>query len=209
LLIVEGAHDLELQVRDDDLVAKQKPPKPPAHAVDLAVLHVDHPRISAQDWRSPLVLRVSQKVRYADGTASFTSSFRGEDLQPADTALVFRWKGLRQDFEQRIKTYQEHILTEHATLGLACVLLTRHTDFRISEVCRRGDRVDYWIGDSKKRKRFVLEVGGEQGGSLEGLANEKTTQLRGNPWHRAGFICVAVYEGAAARLWFCTHGSSS
>src|SRR5712692_463220 len=170
-----------------------KPEPMPIPAIDVSRLHEDHPKVCAQDWRSPLVHRLLGGSKYADGTASLNDSFRDEDLREAVGQLPLHWKGLKDDFDQRINSYQEHILTEHATLGLACILLTRHTNLRISEVCRRGERVDYWIGNAKVRKRFVLEVGGQQSGSLEALSTEKTKQLRQNPWGRNGFICVAVY----------------
>jgi hypothetical protein len=136
-------------------------------------------------------------------------SFRAENTKVVSSQLPLQWAGLKDDFNQCINTYQDPVLTEFATLGLACILLSRHTNFRISEVTRRGERVDYWIGDDKVRKRFVLEVGGQQGGSLESLSTAKTDQLNDNPWGRNGFICVAVYEAYAARLWFCTIGSIS
>jgi len=123
--------------------------------------------------------------------------------------LPLRWAGLKDDFKQCINTYQDPVLTEFATLGLACILLSRHTNFTISEVTRRGERVDYWIGDGVIRKRFVLEVGGQQGGSIELLSLAKTNQLNQNPWGRNGFICVAVYDACATRLWFCTNGGVS
>lgn len=185
-------------------MAAKKPSKP----VDVAALHLDHPRVSAQDWRSPLVRRLTGKTKYADGEATLWDSFRGQDLKAVDAKFNLRWAGLKDDFNRRMNTYQEPVITEHATLGLACILLTRHTKLQISEVCRRGEAVDYWLGDGMRRKRFVLEVGGQQGGSLEALSTQKTKQLFANPWGKPGFICVAVYDGAAARLWFCTHGST-
>ena len=189
------------------MASKKAPPTPTP--VDIATLHDAHPRISAQDWRSPLVRRLSGKDKYADGSSTISESFRDQALQKVDGLLSLRWKGLQKDFEQRIKTYQDPVITEHAALALACVLLTRHTSLRIYEVCRRGEAVDYWIGDVAKGKRFVLEVGGQQGGSLEALSTEKTQQLTRNPWGRAGFICVAVFDDASARLWFCTHEITS
>ncbi len=187
----------------------KKPLTNPVPAVDVSTLHVEHPRVCAQDWRSPLVRRLLRKPKYADGSTPLNDSFKAQDLKEVLGQFPLEWKGLKEDFDQRVNTYQEHTITEHATLGLACVLLTRHTEFRISEVCRRGESVDYWIGDANVTKRFVLEVGGLQTGSLEALSTEKTNQLRDNPWCRGGFICVAVFEDVAARLWFCAHGSTS
>lgn len=189
------------------MASKKAAPPPPQ--IDVGMLHLPHPRISAADWRSPLVRRLLGKPKYADGSSTLASSYRDEKLKTLDAPLTLHWNGLKEDFAQRVNTYQEPVITEHATLGLACLLLTEHAKLSITEVCRRGEVVDYWIGDKAKRKRFVLEVGGEQEGSLEGLSTEKAKQLSRNPWGRAGFICVAVFSEASARLWYCTHGSTS
>ena len=172
-------------------------------SVELARLHEEHPEVRAQDWRSPLVFRLMRKRRYSNGKVSISDSFRGEDTSEMISQLSMKWSGLKEDFQQCINTYQEPVLTEFATLGLACVLLTKHTDFRLSEVTRRGQSVDYWLGCKSIRKRFVLEVGGQQDGSIETLSGQKTQQLADNPWGRDGFICVAIYNELSARLWFC------
>lgn len=178
-------------------------------SIDVTTLHETHPRIRAKDWRSPLVLRLLQGPKYRDGQRVMTGSFRPVEGAEVSGALHLRWEGLGDDFKQCVNTYQEPVLTEFATLGLACVLLTNYTSFSISEVTRRGERVDYWIGDDQNRKRFVLEVGGQQNGPIDGLSTSKTTQLQDNPWKRPGFICVAVFAEAAARLWFCGLGGEA
>ena len=170
--------------------------------VDVVQLHVPHPRIRAKDWRAPLIHRLLKSDRYKDGAARLSRSFRGPTSQ-TDGTLGLVWKDMREDVLQCARTYQEPVLTEFATLGLACILLTENTDLSISEVTRRGEKVDYWIGDSNNRKKYVLEVGGQQGGSLDALASTKTAQLEENPWGSAGYICVAVYDLDAARLWYC------
>lgn len=191
------------------LRSKNTLPNSVAAAVDITRLHEQHSSIRAQDWRSPLVFRLIGRKKYADGSVLIADSFRAEDTEAVASQLPLQWAGLKDDFNQCVNTYQDPVLTEFATLGLACILLSRHTNFRISEVTRRGERVDYWIGDSNVRKRFVLEVGGQQTGSIDQLSIAKTKQLNENPWGRNGFICVAVYGTSDARLWFCTNGSAS
>lgn len=186
------------------------PPPLPADAVaNVHALHEEHPRVRAEDWRSPLVLRLLQQAVYSDGSATIAESFRGAAMTEAITQLPLFWTGLKHDFEKCIRTYQDGVLTEFATLGLACILLSRHTQFRISEVTRRGERVDYWIGDDQVSKRYVLEVGGLQAGSIEALTAEKAEQLNANPWNSSGFICVAIYRASAARLWFYVRGKAA
>lgn len=177
-----------------------------SHLVDLGRLHEAHPQIRASDWRSPLVHRLLSGEKYQDGSVIIASSFRGVDLKVLSAPLTLRWAGLRDDFDKCVNTYQEPVLTEFATLGLACILLELHTPFRITEVTRRGERVDYWIGDDQVRRRYVLEVSGQQTGSTDALFDAKTLQLQKNPMGRSGFVCVATYHQANARLWFCHHG---
>ena len=78
---------------------------------------------------------------------------------------IFRWKGLQADFETCVKTYQVPIITEFATLGIACLLTHHQLDLEITEVTRRGDRADYWIGE----RHLLLEVSGQQSGDLDAL----------------------------------------
>lgn len=184
--------------------------KPAATAIAVATLHEPHPRIRAEDWRAPLVHRLLKQRTYRDGSARLDESFRSPKAETTPGTLELAWNGMKDDVAKCANTYQEPVLTEFATLGLACVLLTRHTKLTISEVTRRGERVDYWIGDAGNRKRFVLEVGGEQSGSIETLSNAKTNQLAENPWSRAGYICVAVYDSDCVRLWYCdTDGNAT
>lgn len=126
-----------------------------------------------------------------------------------ENSLGLAWNGLETDHDQCKNTYQEPVLTEFATLGLACILLTRHTDLRISEVTRRGEKVDYWIGDDAQRKQFVLEVGGLQNGNIDNLSNDKITQSVQNPWGRDGYVCVAVFGQLRSRLWYFLHRSGT
>jgi hypothetical protein len=172
--------------------------------IDVPTLHVTHPRIRASDWRSPLVARLQGTNIYADGRATIRDSFRDETFEEAAHDLTLVWAGLREDFTLCVNTYQAPVITEYATLGLACVLLTHRASLEITEVTRRGERVDYWIGDENAPRRYVLEVGGQQHGSLEELCDEKTIQLRDNPWARDGFVCVAIFSEATARLWYCS-----
>jgi hypothetical protein len=75
----------------------------------------------------------------------------------------------------------------------------------ITEVTRRGSRVDYWIGD----RQLLLEVSGTQTGNLATLCTSKAKdQLLKNPFNKDGFVCVSRFSNTAARLWYYKHPSS-
>lgn len=44
---------------------------------------------------------------------------------------------------------QEHVITEWAAVGIACVLVPMYTNLRILQVTQAGDGFDYWIGDDE------------------------------------------------------------
>jgi len=173
--------------------------KPSDTAVTIAELHQAHPQIRAQDWRSPLVRRLLKDQKYQDGSCDLPNSFRAAGIEgTADGILSLVWAGLRADYDQVVNTYQEPVITEFASLGLACILLTQLAGLEITEVTHRGERADYWLGN----REFLLEVSGQQKGSLDTLCVEKAEQLLDNPFGKAGYVCVASYEGPSARLWF-------
>lgn len=162
-------------------------------------LHLAHPEIRAKDWRTPLVRRLLSDGKYKDGACEFADSFRSSDEQkPIERNLTLSWKGLKNDFDQTVKTYQEPVITEFATLGLACILVSERAKHRITEVTRRGEKADYWLDD----KHLLLEVSGQQSGSLDTLCSEKAFQLSENPFGKAGYVCVANFGGRSARLWY-------
>jgi hypothetical protein len=94
--------------------------------VEIASLHEGHPQIRAQDFRSPLIRRLLKVAIYRDGACDLCDSFRppGGD-EPTQHKLNLYWAGFKNDFEQVIRTYQEPVITELATLGLACILVTQ------------------------------------------------------------------------------------
>jgi hypothetical protein len=124
-------------------------------------------------------------------------SFKPEVGEATETTWTCRWRGLRKDFLICINTYQAGVLTEFATLGLACLLTTDRLNLEITEVTRRGERADYWIGD----REYLLEVSGVQQGDLDALHDRKTIQLRENPFGADGFVCVANYNQKQVKFW--------
>jgi hypothetical protein len=175
----------------------EKSPKKPESLI-VETLHETHPRIRAADWRSPLARRLLGSDKYADGEAKLNVSFKSKQQKTVQKATNCRWRGLRADFNACVKTYQAPVITEFATLGMACLLTADLLNSQITEVTRRGDRADYWIGD----RDYLLEASGQQKGNLETLHDEKTQQLRENPFQKSGFVCVANYEQKKVRYWY-------
>jgi hypothetical protein len=171
---------------------------PPRH-IKINDLHVGHPRIRAKDWRSPLIRRLLGASQYRDSSCDLTESYKSRRaLCPVQHTLSLSWAGLKTDFEQTTNTYQEPVITEYATLGVACILVNESTQLQITEVTRRGEKADYWLGD----KKLLLEVSGQQDGNLDALCTEKAAQLKANPFGKDGYVCVANYAQRSARLWF-------
>ncbi len=171
------------------------------HPIRVEILHEAHPRIRAQDWRSPLVAQLIGGARYSDGTGEFLASFRPAGAGATNSSIHLIWAGLGDDYDLCINTYQRPVLTEFAALAVACILCQYRAGLEITEVTRRGEKVDYWLGD----RELLLEVSGTQSGNLENLcASKSTEQLQKNPFRKDGYVCVSRFAEPEARLWFYT-----
>lgn len=167
--------------------------------IDINTMPAAHSNLRADDWRSPLVRRLIGCDNYADGSTIITGSYAGQTNSiPLNHSVTIHWSGLASDFGKVIKTYQAPVITEMATLGLACGMITAFAQMEVTEVTRRGERADYWLGD----RELMLEVSGQESGDLAALCQEKSTQLQDNPYGKDGFVCVANYSDAEARLWY-------
>lgn len=171
-----------------------------AKEINVHDLHNDHPQIRAEDFRSPLVRRLSGSDKYNDGNREIENEFKngiGASTRKSKIKLV--WSGLKSDHDKCVKTYQIPVLTEFATIGLACILVKQELNQEITEVTRRGERADYWLGNRDQ----MLEVSGAQTGNLDTLFSEKENQLLSNPFNKDGYVCVAIYDTLESRLIFC------
>lgn len=169
--------------------------------IDATNLEQLQPNLRAADWRSPLVYRLLKSREYVEEPRCVNDTYVGRSGEKEDGIVEVIWSGLREDFRKCLNSYQEPVLTEFATLGLACILLRTRANMEITEVCRRGEKVDYWLGD----RELLLEVGGLSAGNLEALSTEKKDQLLSNPFECDGYICVAVYASASAVVSFHTY----
>ncbi len=122
----------------------------------------------------------------------------------AEDKLPLEWSGLQTDYERCLRTYQSSVLTEFAALAVACILLNKRAGLEITEVTRRGSKIDYWIG----QRDLVLEVSGTESGDLAALCEKKAgEQLLKNPHQKDGFVCVSRFSSRNARLWFYEYPS--
>lgn len=86
---------------------------------------------------------------------------------------------------------QEHIITEWAACGLACIVVPLYTDWQVLQVTQVGDRFDYWVGN--EQYEFGLEVSGTIRDNLEQRHHLKVKQLLQNRHHVAGYVSVTSF----------------
>ncbi len=161
-------------------------------------LHLTNTEIRAEDFRSPLIRRLCQSDTYQDGQSEVCNCFRNSSGNIIDSTLLLTWSDLAEDYKKCLNTYQIPVITEFATIGLTCILLNHNTGLEITEVTRRGDKADYWVGD----REAMVEISGQQDGSITDLCDRKAEQLLENPFGQSGYVCVAIYCKKLSRLWF-------
>ncbi len=95
---------------------------------------------------------------------------------------------------------QEHIITEWASCGIACIVVPLYIGLQIVQVAQAGDRFDYWVGNEVYE--LGLEVSGTLLGDLERRHRSKISQLRANPYQLDGFVSVTDFRDMRTRLSF-------
>lgn len=95
---------------------------------------------------------------------------------------------------------QEHVITEWAAVGIACILVPLYTDLRILQVAQAGDRFDYWVGNDEQE--YALEISGTFEGNLENRHTVKVRQLQGNPYKVDGYVSVIRFDSLEAIFSF-------
>ena len=166
---------------------------------DVSHLGDLHPRIRAEDWRSPLIHRLLNNCEYRESEAAVSVGFKAPLADEEECQFVLGWTGLGADFERCLNTYQGPVLMEFAGMGLACIAVHGLAELEITEVTMRGQRADYWLGD----RSLLLEVSARQDGDLDRLFQEKSRQLLANPFGKSGYVFAAHFGRLKARLWFC------
>lgn len=92
---------------------------------------------------------------------------------------------------------------ELGAIVMAGLLLAHFEGKQITRVTKRGSRVDYFVGERRGERCWILEVGGTDEGSLASLRNDKHEQLRQSPYrlppHRKdGFVAATRFAPVAA-----------
>jgi hypothetical protein len=174
----------------------------------LEVLGNLHPKIRADDWRSPIVIRLLGGGSYTDGSVTITVNCRRQAIEVNTDATNERnvelcWANLRSDYEKCKNTYQAPVLTEFAALGIACVVSADCSNAQITEVTQRGDKADFWLND----RQWLLEVSGQESGDLATLRDQKRDQLLANPFEKPGFVCVSNFQQRKSYFWYFEYGT--
>jgi hypothetical protein len=111
--------------------------EPLSKTIDINAMPMSHSNLRAEDWRSPLVRRLIGCDKYVDGLTTITGSYAGQtDSNPSNHPVTIHWSDLESDLAKVIKTYQAPVITEMATLGLACGLISAFTQMEVTEVTR-------------------------------------------------------------------------
>jgi len=95
---------------------------------------------------------------------------------------------------------QEHVMTEWAAVGIACVLVPLYASLRVLQVTQAGDGFDYWVGDEERE--YALEVSGTIEGRLAERHDAKVRQLQTNPYGVDGYVAVTRFAGPASIFSF-------
>jgi hypothetical protein len=85
------------------------------------------------------------------------------------------------------KTYEREKIVELGAIVLAGLLLHAWKGKQLTRVCKRGSRVDYFVGENPGDQRWILEVGGTDDGNHQAKRTEKRKQLEDSPYRRAPF----------------------
>ncbi len=102
--------------------------------------------------------------------------------------------------ERAILPVQEHVITEWAACGVACVILPFYTGFRVLHVTQAGDGFDYWVGNDEHE--YGLEISGTINEDVEGRHRAKVKQFLSNPYGVDGFVSVTGFEELHSILSF-------
>ena len=106
----------------------------------------------------------------ADATAEAFARYHTSPAQlevsgnVADSRLEVAWTA----WDRRIgTTFQRPRIAEDGAIGVACMVLAAYTDKRVTEVAKRRERADYYVGRADGDKREMLEVSGTDEGDLQ------------------------------------------
>jgi hypothetical protein len=94
--------------------------------------------------------------------------------------------------ELLVPPVQEHVITEWAACGIACIVVPLYTDFQVLQVTQSGDGFDYWVGN--ETQELGLEVSGTLDEDVRQRHRAKVQQFRRNPLKVAGYVSVTGFR---------------
>ncbi len=171
-------------------MAKSASARGGAHRVeDMGALN---PAIAAEAFEDPLVIRLAKNAdEYGGGRMALSVDRRDVRGRSDSGNDEFEWGDHKESAEKCGRTFQAHVVTEKAAIGVACLLVPADTGLAITQVTRLGEKADYWLGDMDA----LVEVSGTQGDALNRLYARKREQLLDNPYGKAGYVVVVDFEG--------------
>lgn len=123
------------------------------------------------------------------------------NIQPGSSIgnqVNLRWRTDSKRFDR--PPAQEHVITEWAACGIACVILPLYTPYRVLHVAQVGEHFDYWVGDDTHE--YGMEVSGTLSGDPFRRQRIKVEQLLGNPYQVDGFVSVTDFQSRRTLLSF-------
>jgi hypothetical protein len=161
-------------------------------AVTIETFAEQHPAMNAELLLEPARVALA---RYHASPADFAFC---HDEEECPAKVTFDLPDPRSE-----NTLEREDFVEKGAIVVAGMLLQQFERKQITRVLRRGDHVDYFVGDFDGDTRWILEVGGTDEQSFAGLRNRKRRQLEGSHYRQAphrkdGFVSVTRFAPAAA-----------
>ena len=172
-------------------------PRPASEPLELDVetFPADHPAIRGQ-----MLTEYARAALGAHGGSPCSLNAHCRDsIRPA--LISFRPPDPRSH-----DTVQRPVIVEFGAVVIGGQLIRATEGLQITRVARRGDRIDYFLGQQRGDEGTLLEVSGTDKGSLDDLGHRKQRQLLESfyarpPFSRPGFVSVTRFaDPAASRL---------
>jgi len=149
-------------------------------------------------WFLPFIIyRLQPLARDYSATLEVTLQNIGQTPE-ATHKLTLTWS--RESAKRLVPPVQEHIITEWAACGIACIVIPLYTDLQILHVTQIGDSFDYWVGNDANE--FGLEVSGTMRGNLAQRHRAKVKQLLNSSHRVSGYVSVTGFEAKHTILSF-------
>ena len=158
--------------------------------VDLSSMADNHPMIATRYFEEPAAYLLGKR-RVGSAHLSVDCSQNARRKTEASSVLLeVRFTPRAYNFRQLVATLGQRKITEHAAVGLALLFLPYLAEGEVTEVCRNGDRTDYWVDGNE----CLLEISGTHAPArLRFRHRAKVAQGRGNPRGAPYFVSVSCF----------------